>query len=102
MTCDVFAAGSFLPPLSAISLTRDVRFASRSSWCTLIAFGIVITFYLIHAARGGHETDRDAPRPPPCEIQCEAQRLEMNPRLLLSVALIAVLLCFWLVMTKPI
>ncbi len=48
------------------------------------------------------EHDRDAPRLPPCEIQCEAQRLEMNPRLLLSVALIAVLLCFWLVMTKPI
>ena len=25
----------------------------------------------------------------------------MNPRLLFSVALIAVLFCFWLVMTKP-
>ena len=48
------------------------------------------------------EHDRDVPPPPPCEIQCEEQRLEMNPRLLLSVALIAVLVCFWLVMTKPV
>ncbi len=49
----------------------------------------------------GIEHDRDVPRTPLCEIPCEQQRLKMNPRLLFSVALIAVLLCFWLVMTKP-
>jgi hypothetical protein len=30
------------------------------------------------------------------------QRLEMNRRLLLSVALIAVLFCFWIILTRPI
>jgi hypothetical protein len=48
------------------------------------------------------EHDRDAPRPPAREIPCKEWRLEMNLRLLFSVALIAVLFCFWLVMTKPI
>ena len=47
------------------------------------------------------EHDRDAPWQPPCEIPGREQGAEMNLRLLFSVALIAVLLCFWLVMTKP-
>jgi hypothetical protein len=35
------------------------------------------------------------------DISCEEQGFEMHLRLLFSVALIAVLFCFWLVMTKP-
>jgi hypothetical protein len=49
----------------------------------------------------GIEHDRDAPRLPPREPLANSRAFQMNPRLLLSVALIAVLLCFWLVMTKP-
>jgi hypothetical protein len=49
----------------------------------------------------GIEHDRDAPRMPLCEISCEGQGPEMKLRLLFSVALVAVLLCFWLVMSRP-
>ena len=32
---------------------------------------------------------------------CEGEGPEMNRRLLLSVALVAVLFCFWIVLTRP-
>jgi hypothetical protein len=48
----------------------------------------------------GIEHDRDAPRPPR-EIPCREQETEMNRRLVFSVALAAVLLGFWLVMSRP-
>jgi hypothetical protein len=35
------------------------------------------------------------------DIFCEEQGFEMHLRLLFSVALLAVLVCFWLFMTKP-
>jgi hypothetical protein len=49
----------------------------------------------------GIEHDRDAPRPPPGEIPGREQETGMKLRLLFSVALVAVLLCFWLVMSRP-
>lgn len=49
----------------------------------------------------GIEHDRDALRLPPREPLVN-RGLQVNRRLLLSVGLIAVLFCFWLVMTRPI
>ena len=48
----------------------------------------------------GIESDRDVPRPSR-EIPCREQGTEMNRRLVFSVALAAVLLGFWLVMSRP-
>jgi hypothetical protein len=47
----------------------------------------------------GIEHDRNAPRPPSCEIP--EQGTEMKRRLGFSVALIVVLLGFWLAMSRP-
>lgn len=49
----------------------------------------------------GIEHDRDALRRPPREPLANDRGLQVNPRLLLSVGLIAVLFGFWLVVTKP-
>ena len=49
----------------------------------------------------GIEGDRDAPCPSPYGIPGAEQGPEMKLRLLFSVALIAVLFGFWLVMSKP-
>ena len=50
----------------------------------------------------GIEHDRDALRLPLREPLANGRGLQVNRRLLLSVGLIAVLFCFWLVMTRPI
>lgn len=44
------------------------------------------------------EHERDAPT---CDMLMAKGWGLMNPRLLFSVALIAVLFCFWLIMTRP-
>jgi hypothetical protein len=49
----------------------------------------------------GIEHDRDMQRPPPCEIPGRERGGEMNRRLVFSVALVVVLVCFWLVMSRP-
>jgi hypothetical protein len=49
----------------------------------------------------GIEHDRNALRPPSCEIPFRKWETEMNRRLVFSMALIAVLLGFWLVMSRP-
>jgi hypothetical protein len=48
----------------------------------------------------GIEHDRDAPRPPR-EIPGREQGTDMNRRLVFSVVLVVVLVCFWLVMSRP-
>jgi hypothetical protein len=46
------------------------------------------------------EHDRDRLRPP-CEIPDRERGAEMNRRLVFGAALVAVLVCFWLVMSRP-